>query len=272
MTPRIDVITLGVSDLARAQRFFERGLGREVHRQPGDDAFRVVTGSHASEIVIRPWEDVASDAGVQASSSGFRAFTLSCILDTAQDVDAALATMSRHGGMVSKPPKNALWGYSAYVTDPDGYLWKVASSKRRPLIGGRTDVDGRAVEPKELPLTIGVADMARAKEFYRDGLGLPVKKDYRKFVMFAGADGTSDLGMYKREALAADAGVPAAGTGFRGFALTHLVDSREQVDAFLTRAAAAGGRILKPAAARGGPYGGCFSDVDGNLWNVAARA
>jgi catechol 2,3-dioxygenase-like lactoylglutathione lyase family enzyme len=270
MSPQIDVITLGVSDPARARRFYERGLGRPVRREAGD-ALSVATGSQASVIAVRPWEDVAADAGVSASSSGFRAFTLSCIFDTAQDVDAVLESTSRHGGTVSKPPKNALWGYSAYVTDPDGYLWKVASSKRRPLIG-RADTNGRVIEPKELPLTIGVADMARAKQFYRDGLGLPVRKDYRKFVMFAGADGTSDLGMYSREALAADAAVAPAGTGFRGFALTHRADSREQVDALLARAATAGGEIVKPAAETRGGYGGYFSDLDGNLWNVASRA
>ena len=132
-----------------------------------------------------------------------------------------------HGGKISKQPKNALWGYSAYVTDPDGYLWKVASSKRRPLLGRGESVvaNGRPSAAQAVPITIGVGDMKRAKDFYEAGVRLPVKKDYRKFVMFSGEGRTSELGMYKREALADDAAVQAEGSGFHGFSITHVVDS-----------------------------------------------
>jgi hypothetical protein len=65
---------------------------------------------------------LADDAGVSAESSGFRGFTLSYIVDRASRVDDVLARVLRSGGEISKPARNALWGYSAYVTDPDGYL------------------------------------------------------------------------------------------------------------------------------------------------------
>jgi catechol 2,3-dioxygenase-like lactoylglutathione lyase family enzyme len=168
-----------------------------------------------------------------------------------------------------------LWGYSAYVTDPSGYLWKIASSKRRPLRGRHDSpaVNGRAIEAQEVPITIGVTDMKRAKEFYKEGLGLPVKKDYRKFVMFGGEDGTSDLGVYKRTALAEDAAVSPEGSGFRGFSITHTVGSAERVDALLTRAVQAGGTIVRSALdTGGGRYSGYFADPDGNLWQVASRS
>ena len=122
-------------------------------------------------------------------------------------------------------------------------------------------------------VSIGVADIKRAKEFYKDGLGLPVKKAYgNKFVMFSGTDGTSDLGMYKREALADDAAVAPEGSGFHGFSITHAVDSAEQVDALLGRAVAAGGQIVSAGAANDGRgYFGCFADLDGNVWQLATR-
>src|SRR4051794_1076793 len=135
MTPKVDAITLGVTDLARAQEFYERGFGGTV--RPGDGALTVSLGPGSSRLVLRQWETVAVDAGVEAGSSGFRAFTLSYIVESADDVELVLAGARRHGGRISKPPKNALWGYSAYVTDPSGYLWKIASAKRRPLLGGK---------------------------------------------------------------------------------------------------------------------------------------
>ena len=48
------------------------------------------------------------------------------------------------------------------------------------------------------------------------------------------------LSLYARESLAADAEVAAEGSGFRGFALAHNVRTREEVDATLAQAVAAG--------------------------------
>src|SRR5205807_9347984 len=116
----------GVDDLERAREFYEGGLGATVSAE--DHSLNVSLGSHASRLTLRHWDAVAGEAGVPTDTSGFRAFTLSYILESADDVDPILNRSERHGGRVSKPPKNALWGYSAYVTDPSGYLWKIASS------------------------------------------------------------------------------------------------------------------------------------------------
>jgi catechol 2,3-dioxygenase-like lactoylglutathione lyase family enzyme len=269
MNPKIDVINLGVADRERSRRFYVDALGGEVRTENGTAA--IVLGEDISRLRLGDWESVAREAGVEPQTSGFRAFTLSFIVESADDVDQVLARAQANGGRVSKTPKNALWGYSAYVTDPDGYLWKVASSKRRALLGGKAAAaNGRAVAAKEVPITIGVSDMKRAKDFYKEGLGLPVKKAFgNKFVMFSGGDGAPDLGMYKREALAADAAVDSSGSGFHGFSITHLVSSQEQVDELLLRAARAGGEIRRPAAIQpDGSYSGAFADLDGNVWQL----
>jgi catechol 2,3-dioxygenase-like lactoylglutathione lyase family enzyme len=273
MHPRMDIITIGVDDLVSARRFYETGFGCAV-QEHGPDALALRPGPHASKLVLRPWDAVAGDAEVSSESDGFRGFTLSYILDSADGVDDVLQRLERHGGVISKPPKGAVWGYSAYVTDPAGHLWKIASSKRKPLLKRRSASNGapEPVAPTEVPITIGVADMARAKAFYKDGLGLPVKKDYRKFVMFEGDDQASDLGMYEREALAGDAAVPAAGSGFRGFSVTHVADSPAQVDAVLEQAARSGGEVVRSASDGDGAYAGWFSDPDGNLWKVTTQA
>jgi catechol 2,3-dioxygenase-like lactoylglutathione lyase family enzyme len=122
-----------------------------------------------------------------------------------------------------------------------------------------------------VPLTIGVADMKLAKEFYANGIGLPVKKAYgTKFVMF-GADGDcSDLGMYQREALADDAAVEPDGGGFHGFSITHLVESAERVQDLLRRAERAGGQVLRHVNGESGAScSGAFADPDGNMWLLA---
>jgi catechol 2,3-dioxygenase-like lactoylglutathione lyase family enzyme len=256
----------------RAREFHERGLGGIVIEQAS--ALFVTLGGRASRLSLRQWNEVATDGGVEPASSGFRGFTLSFIVDSADAVDQILERATQHGGTVSKPPKNAVWGYSAYVTDPDGYLWKIASSKRRPLFGHKSTAGaGEAVRPKEVPLTIGVADMKLAKAFYEDGIGLPVKKAYgTKFVMFGGDGESSDLGMYKREALADDAAVSPDGAGFHGFTITHTVASAEHAEDLLARAERAGGTVLKrPGGSAGGDDAGSFADLDGHVWQIARR-
>lgn len=78
------------------------------------------------------------------------------------------------------------------------------------------------------------------------------------------------LALYPWDLLAEDATVPAEGSGFRGVALAHNVQSREQVDQVLALAVAAGGRIAKPAhTVFWGGYSGYFADPEGSLWEVA---
>ena len=63
---------------------------------------------------------------------------------------------------------------------------------------------------------------------------------------------------------------PPKGSGFRGVSFHFIVPSREAVDETMSKAAAAGGSVVKePASAQWG-YFGYFSDPDGYLWKVAA--
>ncbi|MBA4741759.1 MAG: VOC family protein [Azoarcus sp.] len=125
------------------------------------------------------------------------------------------------------------------------------------------------MKPHLSMVTLGVRDLPRAVRFYEQGLGLPrldLDSDSVAFFTLAGAW----LGLYGREALAEDAGVPAEGSGFSGVALAHNVGSREDVDATLAQAVAAGGTLIKPGQdVFWGGYSGYFADPDGHLWEVA---
>lgn len=117
-------------------------------------------------------------------------------------------------------------------------------------------------------ITLGVGDLARASRFYEEGLGLP-RKPMDADVAFFPLNGTW-LALYSREALADDAGMPAEGSGFAGFALAHNVYSRDEVDQVIAQAVAAGARLVRPAKdAFWGGYSGYFADPDGHLWEVA---
>jgi uncharacterized protein len=121
-------------------------------------------------------------------------------------------------------------------------------------------------------IMIGVRDLARSKKFYAEGLGCPVEKDFPNFVELSPGGGSS-VALYEWDAAAADAGVSAEGSGFRGVSFHYIVSSREEVDEAMARSVAAGGTVVREAAgAQWGGYSGYFSDPDGYLWKVAASS
>ena len=125
------------------------------------------------------------------------------------------------------------------------------------------------MEPRLSMITLGVADMKRARTFY-EALGFTASSASNDDVTFFHTGGMV-LGLYGREALADDAKVEAGNsTGFSGVAVAHNCRSEAGVDEVLAQAEAAGAKITKPAEkAFWGGYSGYFSGPDGHLWEVA---
>ncbi|WP_347400997.1 VOC family protein [Halomonas sp. YLGW01] len=96
--------------------------------------------------------------------------------------------------------------------------------------------------PRISMITLGVRDLASSVRFYEQGLGLPRMASPPEVAFFP-LNG-SWLGLYGREALAEDAGVPAEGSGFRGVALAHNLASEVEVDELLAQAVAAGATLI----------------------------
>lgn len=124
------------------------------------------------------------------------------------------------------------------------------------------------MRPRMSMITLGVDDMARAVDFYQNGLGFP-RRGEEDEVAFFELNGTW-LGLYGRQALAEDAQVDGVGTGFNSFAISHNVHSEEQVDEVMSEALKAGAELVKkPQKVFWGGYSGYFKDPDGHLWEVA---
>jgi hypothetical protein len=124
------------------------------------------------------------------------------------------------------------------------------------------------MEPRISLITLGVTDLDRSIRFYRDGLALPMREG-TEGVAFFETRGTW-LALYPWAELAADAGVDAAGSGFRGITLAHNVRSTADVDRVLRKAVDAGATLVKAGQpVFWGGYSGYFADPDGHLWEVA---
>jgi uncharacterized protein len=116
-------------------------------------------------------------------------------------------------------------------------------------------------------ITLGVADLARARAFY-EALGWTSGAQPDDDVVFFQAGGTI-VALWGRDQLAEDTVVEDNG-GWGGITLAHNVRSPAEVDAVLAEAEAAGATILRPGAETfWGGYSGVFVDPDGHPWEVA---
>jgi uncharacterized protein len=124
MEQRLSLVTLGVTDLARARRFYEEGLGWQRANQHDEVVFYQAGG-----MVLALWgrDALAKDAQVGSDGSGFRGIALAYNTRERAEVDAVLAEAEAAGGRIVKAAHDAFWGgYSGYFADPDGHLWEVA--------------------------------------------------------------------------------------------------------------------------------------------------
>jgi len=116
-------------------------------------------------------------------------------------------------------------------------------------------------------VTLGVADLARARRFY-EALGWTTRAAPEDDIVFFQAGGMV-VALWGRAQLAEDSGVEDGG-GWGGVTLAHNVRSPAEVDAVLAAAEAAGARIARPGAATfWGGYSGAFVDPEGHPWEVA---
>jgi catechol 2,3-dioxygenase-like lactoylglutathione lyase family enzyme len=123
-------------------------------------------------------------------------------------------------------------------------------------------------------LTIGVDDLDRALRFYRDGLGLitagvvGAEFGFGAVVFFDLQPGLK-LALWPRASISRDSGLGLAARSATEFTIGHNVSSREEVDAVMEQAKAAGAVLVKAAQDTfWGGYAGYFQDPDGHLWEV----
>jgi catechol 2,3-dioxygenase-like lactoylglutathione lyase family enzyme len=125
----------------------------------------------------------------------------------------------------------------------------------------------RHVDQRVSLVTLGVADLPRARAFY-EALGWQSGAGPDDDVVFFQAGGMI-VALWSRESLAVDSGVEDGG-GWGGVALALNVGSPAEVDAVIAEAGRAGARIAREGGeAFWGGYTGVFVDPDGHPWEVA---
>src|SRR5260370_7950826 len=126
-------------------------------------------------------------------------------------------------------------------------------------------------------ITLGVNDLEKSLAFYRDGLGLQttgmIGTEFKgdethpsgAVVMFELQNGVI-LALYPRTELAKDAKEPVGVASPTEFSIGHLVQNKQEVDALIKRAEAAGATVTdEPHDRPRATYSAYFKDFDGHL-------
>ena len=119
-------------------------------------------------------------------------------------------------------------------------------------------------------ITLGVADLAESRRFYREVFGWQETAGSNENIAFFQAGSALLLALFGQSALARDAQIPEQSSGFPRFTLAHNVGSEAEVDALFAGFAAKNANIIKaPQKVFWGGYSGYLADPDGFLWEIA---
>ena len=125
MKPRLNIVTIGVSNLQKSREFYMKALGWEPANGSDDN---IVFYHHGGIIfALYPHDKLAEDAMLAPEHSGFSGVTLAINLDSKEAVDELHRQIISNGGKSLVEPRETFWGgYDSYFADPDGHAWEIA--------------------------------------------------------------------------------------------------------------------------------------------------
>ena len=129
---RVHFVTLGVKDLERSRRFYEKGFGWKASSASSEHI--VFFQNDGLVVGLFPSGLLAEDATVSPKGSGFRGVVLSHNVRRKTDVARTMRKARTAGARIVKPAQDVFWGgYSGYFADPDGHLWEVVWNPHFPF-------------------------------------------------------------------------------------------------------------------------------------------
>ena len=144
MQPRLNVITLAVSDLEKSLAFYRDGLGlptkgiigtefKGTETEPsGAVAFFELQGGLI--FALYPRKDLAKDSRLQVTTASSLEFSLGYIVRSRAAVDELLQKAKAAGATLTELPHDRAWGvYSGYFMDLDGHLWEIIWNPQMPV-------------------------------------------------------------------------------------------------------------------------------------------
>jgi uncharacterized protein len=136
---RITLVTLGVSDYARAKAFYA-ALGWSPALEVEETAFFQGNG-----IILALWarEKLGPDLGIPDDGARWSGIALAHNVRSNAEVDEVIEQARKNGAEITREPAVTFYGgYAGAFRDLDGHAWEIAYNP-----GFGLDVDGNIVLP-----------------------------------------------------------------------------------------------------------------------------
>jgi predicted lactoylglutathione lyase len=140
MKQSVSLVTLGVSDFARARTFYE-AIGWSPAMDVEDTAFFQANG-----VVLVLWgrDKLAADMGIRDDGARWGGVALAHNVASDDEVDRVIEEARANGAEISREPSPTFYGgYAGCFRDLDGHVWEVAHNP-----GFGLSDDGNVVLPE----------------------------------------------------------------------------------------------------------------------------
>ena len=130
MKQRINLLTLGVSDLEKSMKFYRNGLGWQTKGIVGTEfengAVVMFELSKDRMLCLYERKNLAWDSNVILQAESSTEFSVGYFVNSNEEVDAVMKQAEDAGATITKPAQKAFWGgYHGYFEDVDGHLWEI---------------------------------------------------------------------------------------------------------------------------------------------------
>ena len=124
MRQKLNLITMGVIDMDKSIAFFEKlGWQKSKHSVEGLALFPL----GGITLALHPRHELAADAMIADTPTGFSAITLSYNAKSEVEVNEVMKEAEMAGATIIKAAQKVYWGgYSGYFKSLDGHLFEVA--------------------------------------------------------------------------------------------------------------------------------------------------
>jgi uncharacterized glyoxalase superfamily protein PhnB len=130
MKQRINLLTLGVSDLKKAMKFYKEGFGWKTQGIVGTEyengAVVLFELDNGSMFCLYERKNLAWDSQLNLQAESATEFSIGYFVNSNKEVDDIMELAKKAGAKITKPAQKAFWGgYHGYFQDLDGHLWEI---------------------------------------------------------------------------------------------------------------------------------------------------
>lgn len=133
---RINLICLGVRDMAKSVTFYRDGLGFKT-KETADSPNVIFFNNAGTKLELYPIDLLAEDFGHSLptlEANQFNGMTLAYNTTSKTEVYAIFELALKAGVRILKEPQEVFWGgFHAYFADPDNYVWEVCWNPGMPF-------------------------------------------------------------------------------------------------------------------------------------------